>query len=123
MPKAQHNTMGRTRVIFRRNKTGVDVKTAHEMASDDGYVILDVRTAKERSQGHPPGSIHMALETIPDHLEELKGKKVLAFCRSGDRSGAAARFLTRHNIEAHNVNGGILAWSRAGLPLTKGPQP
>jgi rhodanese-related sulfurtransferase len=107
--------------MFGRSKTGVDVETAREMASDDEYVILDVRTARERSQGHPPGSIHMVLETIPDHLDKLKGKKVLTFCRSGNRSGAAARFLTEHNIEAHNVSGGILAWSRAGLPLKKGP--
>lgn len=107
-------------MIFRRYKTGVDVATAQKMASDDGYVILDVRTARERSHGHPPGSIHIVLEAIPDHLDELKGKKVLAFCRSGNRSDAAARLLAWHNIEAHNVNGGILAWARAGLPLTKG---
>ena len=120
IPEQHHR---RPRVIFRRNKAGVDVITAQEMASDDGYTILDVRTARERSQGHPPGSIHMALETIPDHLDELKGKKVLAFCRSGNRSDVAARFLTRHSIEAHNVDGGILAWVRAELPLTKGPKP
>jgi len=104
--------------MFGRKKTGVDVKTAHQMARDDGYIILDVRTAKERSQGHPPGSIHMVLETIPDRLDELDGKKVLAFCRSGNRSGEAARFLTDHDVEAYNVRGGILAWARAGLPLT-----
>ncbi len=108
-------------MIFRRNRTGVDVKTAQEMASDDGYVIVDVRTANERSHGHPPGSIHMEIETIPDHLFELEGKKVLTFCRSGNRSGVAARFLTQNNIEAHNIKGGIVAWSRAGLPLTKDP--
>jgi rhodanese-related sulfurtransferase len=47
---------------------------------------------------------------------------VLAFCRSGSRSGAAARFLSQHDIEALNVKGGILAWSRAGLPLEEGSQ-
>ncbi len=120
IPAQHHRT---PRVIFRRNKTGVDVTTAQEMASDDGYTILDVRTVRERSQGHPPGSIHMALETIPDHLDELKGKKFLAFCRSGNRSDVAARFLTKHSIEAHNIDGGILAWVRAELPLTKGPKP
>lgn len=90
------------------------------MAADDGYVILDVRTAKERRESHPPGSIHMDLETVPQHLDELRDRKILAFCRSGNRSGAAARLLKQHDIEALNVRGGILAWSRAGLPLKKG---
>jgi len=107
--------------MFGRNKTGVDVVQAQKMSSDDGYVILDVRTERERRQGHPPDSIHIVLETIPQRLDELKGKKVLAFCRSGNRSDAAARFLNQQDIEAHNVLGGILAWSRAGLPLKKGP--
>jgi len=106
--------------MFGREKTAVDVKTAHQMAAEDGYVILDVRTLRERKQGHPPGSIHMVLETIPERLDDLKGKKILAFCRSGNRSGAAARFLNQHDIEAHNVQGGIIAWSHAGLPLKEG---
>ncbi len=107
--------------MFGHDKNAVDVETASRMATDDGYVIIDVRTARERTAGHPPGSIHMVLETIPERLSELQGKKVLAFCRSGNRSGAAARFLTQQDIEAHNVSGGILAWSRAGLPLKEGP--
>jgi rhodanese-related sulfurtransferase len=106
--------------MFGYDKTAVDVETASQMASDNGYVILDVRTSRERSKGYPPGSIHMVLETIPERLDELKGKKVLAFCRSGNRSGAAARFLAQQDIEAHNVQGGILAWSHAGLPLQEG---
>jgi rhodanese-related sulfurtransferase len=106
--------------MFGHDKTAVDVETARQMAADDGYVILDVRTERERARGYPPDSIHMVLETIPQRLGELRGKKVLAFCRSGNRSGAAARYLTHQDIEAHNVEGGILAWSRAGLPLKEG---
>jgi rhodanese-related sulfurtransferase len=108
--------------MFSRDKTSVDVTKASKMAADDGYVILDVRTTKERTRGYPPGSVHMVLETIPQRLDELEGKKVLAFCRSGNRSGAAARFLAQQDIEAHNVEGGILAWSHAGLPLKEGSE-
>jgi len=107
--------------VFGRRKAAVDVQTAYRMAADDGYVILDVRTAAERLEAHPPGSIHLELETIPQRLDELGDKKILAFCRTGNRSSAATRFLKQHNIEALNVRGGVVAWSRAGLPLTKGP--
>ncbi|MFV1970080.1 MAG: rhodanese-like domain-containing protein [Acidimicrobiia bacterium] len=106
--------------MFGRTKTTVNVKKAHQMVADDGYVIIDVRTAKERRQGHPPGSIHMVLESIPQRIQELEGKKVLALCQSGSRSSAATRFLLQNDIEALNVSGGMLAWSRAGLPLKKG---
>ncbi len=106
--------------MFGRDKNAVDVETAQKMAADDEYTILDVRTERERRQGYPPDSVHMLLETIPERLDELRGMKVLAFCRSGNRSGAAARFLVQHDIEAHNVRGGILAWSHAGLPLKEG---
>ena len=105
--------------MFRR-KNGVDVKKAHDMATNDGYVIVDVRTNEERTASHPPGSIHIELETIPSNLAKLQGKKVLAFCRSGNRSGHAAKFLDAQGIEAHNVSGGIIAWQKADLPLVAG---
>lgn len=106
--------------MFGRGKSAVDVTTANKMSSEDGYVIVDVRTDGERAAGHPPGSVHMVLETIPERLDELRGTKVLAFCRSGNRSDAATKFLNQNDIEAHNIKGGILAWTRAGLPLKKG---
>ncbi|MGI9666922.1 MAG: rhodanese-like domain-containing protein [Acidimicrobiia bacterium] len=105
--------------MFRR-KNSVDVTKAHGMATNDGYVIVDVRTDKERTESHPPGSIHIELETIPDNLAQLQGKKVLAFCRSGNRSSHAAKYLEAQGIEAHNVSGGIIAWQKAELPLVAG---
>lgn len=102
------------------DNSDVDVETAHRLAADDAYLIVDVRTTQEWNAGRPPGSIHMVLDTVPDRLEELRGRKVLAFCRSGRRSDAAAKFLNQNEIEAHNVLGGILAWSKAGLPIEKG---
>ncbi len=109
-------------MIFGRTKSMVDAREAHRLSINEGYVILDVRTDDEWSEGHPPGSIHIALESLPQHIGELEGKKVLAFCRSGSRSNAATRFLDQHDIEAHNVRGGLLEWVRAGLPLERGSQ-
>ena len=106
--------------MFGRSKNAVDVSTAHDMAAQDGYTIVDVRTVGERRQGHPPGSIHIELQTIPENLDRLRDTKVLAFCRSGNRSNQAAKFLTANGIEAMNVKGGVVAWQRASLPLTKG---
>jgi rhodanese-related sulfurtransferase len=106
--------------MFGFGKTSVDVRTAHRMAEEDGYTIVDVRTKLERKEGHPPGSLHMSLESLDKRTAALEGKKVLAICRSGNRSGTATRFLNAQGIETLNVKGGMLAWSRAGLPMKKG---
>ena len=106
--------------MFGRAKHTVDVRTAHDMALNDGWTIVDVRTKPERKQGGATGSVHYSLDSLNQRLPALQGKKVLAICRSGNRSGTAARFLEQNGIEARNVKGGMIAWDRAGLPTRKG---
>jgi rhodanese-related sulfurtransferase len=106
--------------MFGFGSKAVDVRTAERLTQEDGYVIVDVRTKQERREGHPPGSLHISLDSLDRRLRTLEGKKVLAICRSGNRSGRAVRTLHHHGIEALNVKGGMLAWNRAGLPTTKG---
>lgn len=106
--------------MFGRSKKAVDVRTAHRMATEEGYTIVDVRTKPERTLGHPQGSIHISLDSLDRRTPALEGRRVLAICRSGNRSRSAARFLNANGIEALNVKGGMNAWTRAGLPTTKG---
>ena len=106
--------------MFGRPKHTVDVCTAHNMALHDGWTIVDVRTKPERKQGGATGSIHYSLDSLNQRLPALQGKKVLAICRSGNRSRTAAKFLEQNGIEARNVKGGMIAWDRAGLPTRKG---
>jgi rhodanese-related sulfurtransferase len=106
--------------MFFRSKNTVDVRTAQEMAGTGDYVLVDVRTKRERREGHPPGSMHISLESLQQRTRSLEGRKVLAICRSGNRSGTAAKYLNSMGIEAWNVKGGMIAWNRAGLPTKKG---
>ena len=106
--------------MFFRSKNAVDVRTAQELVDSGEYVLVDVRTKRERREGHPPGSLHISLESLQQRSPSLEGRKVLAICRSGNRSGTAAKFLNSQGIEAKNVKGGMLAWNRAGLPTKKG---
>ena len=106
--------------MFFRSKNAVDVRTAQELVDSGEYVLVDVRTKRERREGHPPGSLHISLESLQQRSRSLEGRKVLAICRSGNRSGTAAKFLNSQGIEAKNVKGGMLAWNRAGLPMKKG---
>jgi rhodanese-related sulfurtransferase len=45
------------------------------------------------------------------------GAQTLVVCRSGNRSAHATAFLLQQGIEAVNLDGGLLAWERAGRPL------
>jgi len=73
---------------------------------EKGAVILDVRTEAEWNEGHSEGAKHIVLDTIPEHVEEIKSwnKPVIAVCRSGARSGRATDFLVGHDIDV--INGG-----------------
>jgi len=106
--------------MFGRKKNVIDVATAQQMAANDGWVIVDVRKKNERIKGHVPGSLHYSLDSLNQRLPQLKDKKVLAICQSGVRSETAMKFLTQNGIEAISVKGGMIAWTRAGLPTATG---
>ena len=69
-------------------------------------LVLDVRTQTEYQEGHVPGSLNIVLNTLPDHIEQLKGykKPIITCCRSGTRSESAAQFLKDQGFDV--INGG-----------------
>lgn len=85
--------------------------------------VLDVRENSEFTDGRIPKSKHVPLGQLKNRLselEKLKGKPIIVVCRSGSRSGYACSILKKNGFEnVHNLAGGILAWSQAGLPKEK----
>ena len=80
--------------------------------------VLDVREPDEWQAGHIAGAQHIPLGQLRDRLDEVpKDRAILAVCRSGNRSGAATRGLRTLGYTVENLEGGVTAWSRAGLPL------
>jgi rhodanese-related sulfurtransferase len=72
-----------------------------------GAAVVDVRTPEEFSTGHYEGSVNIPLDIVATHAEELKGmrKPIIAVCRSGARSGAAAAMLSATGVEVYNGGG------------------
>ena len=70
----------------------------------DGAIVIDVRTKAEYKAGHVKGSINIPLDTIPNNVAKIKkyGKPIVTCCRSGSRSGSAARFLKQQDVEVYN---------------------
>ena len=85
----------------------------------EGLVILDVRTPQEFADGHLAGAVNLDYQAagFADDLGTLdRNAPYLLYCRSGNRS-AQARELMRDLgfTEVYEIDGGINAWSQAGL--------
>lgn len=83
------------------------------MDSEEGYIILDVRTQEEYDQGHIPGAIVISHEEIGEKAEGVltdKNQLILVYCRSGRRSKLAAEILVGLGYTNIKEFGGILDW-------------
>ncbi len=95
----------------------MDVRTAFERR--DEVQFLDVREAEEWVAGRIEGALHVPLQQLPLHEEELdRSRPIVTVCRMGSRSDYAARWLEARGFEAHNLDGGMEAWDAAGLPFS-----
>ncbi len=68
--------------------------------------VIDVRSPAEYQQGHASGSINIPLQTIEGSLKKIQkmNSPIITCCRSGNRSGMAAKLLNGKGIET--INGG-----------------
>jgi len=84
----------------------------------DAY-LLDVREDEEWAAGHAPGATHLPMMQVPARLDEIPvDRDVVVVCRVGGRSAEVVAYL--HHLgrdNAVNLNGGMVAWARAGRPM------
>ena len=83
------------------------------MEEEEGYIILDVRTAAEFDEKHIPGAINIPNETIgTDAIPALpdKDQLILVYCRSGNRSKQASEKLVKLGYTNIVEFGGIIDW-------------
>jgi rhodanese-related sulfurtransferase len=78
-------------------------------------VLLDVRTAPEIEEANIDG--HIAIDIMQPGFTEAVGtldkdKTYFIYCRSGNRSGQACRYMETQGFgKLYNLRGGMLAWS------------
>ncbi|MCM8747044.1 rhodanese-like domain-containing protein [Thermomicrobium sp. CFH 73360] len=86
-----------------------------------GALIIDVREPHEWRAGHIPGARLVPLDELPARLSELDpNRELILVCRSGNRSAYATMILQQAGFtRVANLAGGMIAWTRTGLPVTR----
>lgn len=107
------------RPIAEQTDTAAEVEPsrAEEMVGE-GAQLIDVRQDYEWEAGHIAGAVHVPLERLPAHAEQLDRERAIVFqCRSGSRSALAAAAFRESGFDAYNLSGGLLAWVEADKPI------
>lgn len=95
-----------------KNVNGADFERLMNEAGD--AVLIDVRTVGEFKSGAIPSAKNM--DILSGDFERKvatldKNKTYFLYCRSGARSGKAAKLLTSNGFEkVYNLSGGVGAW-------------
>jgi rhodanese-related sulfurtransferase len=100
----------------------VNVTEFAELLKKGEGQLLDVRTPEEWALGSIKGAskINFFEVNFSEQLNKLdKTKPVYVYCKSGGRSGKAAKQLEKKDFTVYNLIGGISAWKAAGKTIVK----
>ena len=86
----------------------------------DEVQLVDCRDQYEWDAGRVEGSIHLPLNAIMAGAgSDLDtATPIVVICRTGNRSELATMMFQARGFEAHNLEGGMEAWAREGLPYS-----
>ena len=94
---------------------------AAEVIAEPETILLDIRTPQEVAEGQIAGAVNIDFyeADFRDRLAELdRDATYVVYCRSGNRSGQAMGLFEELGFtDVTEVDGGIVAWLQAGLPL------
>ena len=87
------------------------------------FVVLDVRTPEEFSEGHIENATNVDYNsgTFKEELEKLdKGKTYLMHCRSGARSSKALIIMKELDfLRIYHMTDGMNGWKAGDFPVVK----
>ncbi len=88
--------------------------------NDKNAQLVDVRTPKEFATGNLAGSVNIPTEDLISKLSSLdKNRPVILVCQNGRRAAQALKTLKGKGFsEIYTLEGGIVAWQAAKLPLS-----
>lgn len=93
-----------------------------DLAADAGEVVLlDVRSPIEFETEHIANSVNVPLNELEARCEEVPRQgQLVVICRSGKRAERGAYTLLGKGFQPKVLDGGLVAWRKAGLPVKEG---
>jgi rhodanese-related sulfurtransferase len=101
----------------------IRVKSLNELLeSDDGPMIVDIRSPEMYSESHIPGSINIPQDDLAKRADELPDDRdapIVTVCNIGKFSKHATLFLKSKGYRSvRSAKGGLNEWVRKGLNTT-----
>ncbi len=97
----------------------IDLDTAQREIAD-GTKLIDVREQNEWDESHLEAALHVPQGELVERLDEVapdSSERLLLHCRTDNRSAKMAEELASLGYDNVGVvEGGIVAWEKAGLP-------
>ena len=104
-----------------QTKNDIELAEFEKKMASEKYLLVDVRTAEEFSEGHIKGAINIdyLAENFSIEIQELELESpVLLYCRSGNRSSKAMKIMKGLGFkEVYNLEGGIKGWILENNPV------
>ena len=108
---------------LRRRISGVAELTPAEatrIMNSKSAVTVDIRTGKEYAGGHIAGALHLPSVQDTSGLEKYRDRPLIVYCDNGNHSTGVCHKLRKQGFaEVYNLKGGLLAWRKSELPLTR----
>ena len=94
-----------------------------QMMNRGKTVVVDVRTPEEFAKGHLRDAKNIPLADLSTRIGELdksKGKSVVIVCQTGARADKAVKLFQAAGFDdVVSLDGGLVAWQAANLPVAK----
>lgn len=104
---------------YRKSFPSIESVTVEELVElqqgSRQVVLVDVRKPKEMKVSMIPGAIDA--KAFKREAESYREAIVVPYCTVGYRSGLFTHELQQEGWDVRNLEGSILAWTLAGLPL------
>jgi len=102
-------------------QTITPVRLSELKAADQSVELIDVRTPAEFREIHVGFARNVPLDRLNASAFAEGERPVYVMCRSVNRGKEAClKLFNDAGVDVVNVDGGVLAWEEAGLPVVRG---